>query len=300
MRRKRQERHGGAGQGNDRWMISYSDMLTLLLSVFIMLFASASVDKGKLQKEAAGLLEAFTGKPPSLVPLPSTPTSAFHALPKPIPAPIMAMHAQLAEPAHRHVARGPGGKKLAPLPVARPAAAPAPEVLPLAEQKRLRPAVLAMAKLRAELASLLAPDIARQKIAIINLPLAIRIRLNAEILFDTGQARLTPEALKVLGPVGDVLAHVPEGYLISIQGYTDDRPIRTARFASNWELSTARAVSVVKLFHARGVPGEALSAEGFSKYQPIASNTTEAGRTKNRRVEILITAPKPVRSVRAG
>ncbi len=281
-------------------MISYSDMLTLLLSVFIMLWASAAMDKTRLKKEAAGLLEAFTGRPPSIVPLPSSPRSPFHALPRPIPAPVMAMHAPAPEANPQHAARGPGGERPASQPPARPVAAAAPAVLPLAEQKRLQPIVQAMHALRAELGTLLAPEIARRQIAIFALPLAIRIRLNAAILFDTGDARLTPAALAILDPIGDVLAHVPPGYMITIQGYTDDRPIHTAAFASNWELSTARAVSVVKMFRSRNVPGEALSAQGFSKYQPIASEATPEGRAKNRRVEILITAPKPAGSADGG
>ncbi|HWA79957.1 MAG TPA: OmpA family protein [Acetobacteraceae bacterium] len=173
-------------------------------------------------------------------------------------------------------------------------------ILPLAEQRRLQPIILAMSAIREQIQHLLAPEIARHQIEIFRLPLAIRIRLNAQILFDTGQAVLTKDALTILDPIGDVLAHVPAGYVITIQGYTDDRPIHTAAFASNWELSTARAISVVKLFLARGVPGEALSAQGFSMFQPIASNATPEGEAKNRRVEIVITAPKPTEADDGG
>jgi chemotaxis protein MotB len=151
----------------------------------------------------------------------------------------------------------------------------------------------AMTKLRQNLQQLLAPQIAQQQIALIEQPLSLRIRLNAQILFASGQATLTPAAQNLLDPLADTLAKLPAGYLVTVQGYTDDRPIHTATMSSNWDLSTARAVSVVHQFEARGVPGESLSAEGFSKFRPVDDNDTEAGRAANRRVEILITAPKP-------
>ena len=150
----------------------------------------------------------------------------------------------------------------------------------------------AMAKLRQNLQQLLAPQIADKQIALIEQPLSLRIRLNAQILFASGQAALTPAAQNLLNPLADTLAKLPTGYLVTVQGYTDDRPIHTATMTSNWDLSTARAVSVVHLFEDRSVPGESLSAEGFSKYRPVSENDTEAGRAANRRVEILITTPK--------
>jgi len=308
MERKRNGTRQHRSPNHERWMISYADMLTLLLSVFIVLWASASTDKTKLRKEAAGLLQAFTGTPLSIVPLLATPRSPFESPPKPISmrhAPMRALPPSIKPTGSAKTARE--------MPPSRPPHAPARRVnqgfarnlpakaiLPLAEQRRLQPIILAMSAIREQIQHLLAPEIASHQIEIFRLPLAIRIRLNAQILFDTGEAALTREALTILDPIGDVLAHVPAGYIITIQGYTDDRPIHTATFASNWELSAARAISVVKLFLARGVPGEALSAQGYSMFQPIASNATPDGRARNRRVEIVITAPKPAEAEDGG
>jgi chemotaxis protein MotB len=293
-------------------MISYADMLTLLLSVFIVLWASASTDKRKLETAAAGLLQAFTGTPLSVVPPLVAPRSPFQSPPRPI---AMRHPSVSAPPSSIKPAGGKPAamKALGKMPPLHPPSAaataerqgprqnlPVKSILPLAEQRRLQPIILAMSAIREQIQHLLAPEIARHQIEIFRLPLAIRIRLNAQILFDTGQAVLTKDALTILDPIGDVLAHVPAGYVITIQGYTDDRPIHTAAFASNWELSTARAISVVKLFLARGVPGEALSAQGFSMFQPIASNATPEGEAKNRRVEIVITAPKPTEADDGG
>jgi chemotaxis protein MotB len=78
-----------------------------------------------------------------------------------------------------------------------------------------------------------------------------------------------------------------------VQGYTDNQPIATAQFPSNWSLSTERAISVVQLFTAHGIGGPQLSAQGFGQFAPVASNATADGRAKNRRVVIVIHAPQP-------
>ncbi|HUC18057.1 MAG TPA: OmpA family protein [Acetobacteraceae bacterium] len=308
MERRRNRAWQHRSPNHERWMISYADMLTLLLSVFIVLWASASTDKAKLEREAAGLLQAFTGTPVSIVPLLAAPRSPFESSPKP----ISMQHASksVSPPSIRPVGAAKTVREVPPprLPPATVRAGnagreqdlPVKAILPLAEQRRLQPIILAMSAIREQIQHLLAPEIASHQIEIFRLPLAIRIRLNAQILFDTGEAVLTGEALTILDPIGDVLAHVPAGYIITIQGYTDDRPIHTTAFASNWELSAARAISVVKLFLARGVPGEALSAQGYAMFQPIASNATPDGRAKNRRVEIVISAPKPAKAADGG
>ena len=265
---RRRQRTPKEKANHERWMISYADMLTLLLAFFILLWSAATVNKSKLMEEAAGMLEAFEGRPPMLVAAPSTPRGIEHSAPDPVPRPLASVHAPAA-----------------PVKQEKP-------ILSRSEQRRLQPMLEAMTKLRQSLEQLLAPEIAQQRITLINQPLSLRIRLNAQILFDSGQAVLTPAAQNFLNPLGDTLAKLPTGYLITVQGYTDNRPIRTATFSSNWDLSTARAVSVVQLFRTREVPGESLSAEGFSEYRPIGENDTDGGRAANRRVEIVITAPK--------
>lgn len=267
IRRRRRSHKEKAN--HERWMISYADMLTLLLAFFILLWSAANVNKSKLMQEAAGMLQAFEGTPPMLIAAPSTPRGIQHAAPNPVPRPLESVHAPAA-----------------PIKAVKP-------ILSRDEQKRIAPMVRAMEKLRKELAQLLAPQIAKHQISLTEQALSLTIRLSAQILFPSGGADLTPDAKKLLGPLGDVLAKLPSGYLITVRGYTDNRPIHTALFSSNWDLSTARAVSVVRLFRASQVPGSALSAQGFSKYKPVASNDTASGRAANRRVEIMITAPKP-------
>lgn len=274
---RRRRRTANEKANHERWMISYADMLTLLLAFFILLWSAATVNKSKLMQAAAGMMEAFEGTPPMLVGTPSTARGIEHSEPVavPLPRPVASVSAPAA----------PAKQEKAPVRQEQP-------IVSRAEQRRLQPMLEAMKKLRQSLEQLLAPQLAQEQIALIDLPLSLRIRLNAQILFASGQATLTPAAQTLLDPIADTIAKLPTDYLVTVQGYTDDRPIRTATMSSNWDLSTARAVSVVNLFLNREVPGESLSAEGFSKYRPVSDNDTEAGRAANRRVEILITAPK--------
>lgn len=264
---------------HERWMISYADLLTLLLALFIVLYATSVQNTAKLKAASASMMEAFTGTPPSVVAKPSSPHGAMHNLPKPVPIPYQAPSVPKVKSVP-HSLRRINNNPAHPL-----------QVLSIQEQKALRPSVLAIKRLYDELRRLMAPEIAQHTIDISDEPLRIRIRLNAKILFPNGKAKLTPAAVNLLTPVASVLSTIPKTYMISIRGYTDNKPIDTPAFPSNWQLSTARALSVVLLFRSNHVAGESLSAAGFSKYHPIETNKTAAGREKNRRVSIIITAP---------
>ncbi len=90
------------------------------------------------------------------------------------------------------------------------------------------------------------------------------------------------------------MVKLPAPFQIIVQGYTDNQPIATAQFPSNFSLSAERAVTVVSLFLTNGVAGSQLAAEGFGEFSPVASNDNEVGRAQNRRVVIVIHAPDPV------
>jgi len=120
----------------------------------------------------------------------------------------------------------------------------------------------------------------------------IRVDLVDKILFDSGSADLSKRGEEVLGRIGSVLAKV-EDKQIQISGHTDDNPIRDTlkeKFATNWDLSVARAVTVVRFLseHAK-VPSRRMVAAGYGQFHPIASNANPEGRARNRRIEILLT-----------
>ncbi|MBW6391372.1 OmpA/MotB family protein [Billgrantia antri] len=114
----------------------------------------------------------------------------------------------------------------------------------------------------------------------------ITLRIDDNLLFDSGQAILTGQGREVLGRLREVLVSF-EGD-ISVEGHTDSIPIASFRFPSNWELSSGRAIAVLRYLAELGVPGERLRAVGYAETRPLGSNETPEGRAANRRVELLL------------
>jgi chemotaxis protein MotB len=114
----------------------------------------------------------------------------------------------------------------------------------------------------------------------------VLFRMSAPFLFASGQAELLPEAAPLLDRLARMFRKFPAA--VRVEGHTDDIPIQSGRFPSNWELSATRAVAVARYFQGTGLPPERLSATGYGEFQPVADNATPEGRAANRRVEILL------------
>ncbi len=142
-----------------------------------------------------------------------------------------------------------------------------------------------------ELVEALEGEIQRGELTISNLEGKLTVNLLNQILFDSGATQLREEGKVVLKNLGDVLSRFPDRAL-QIAGHTDDVPISPRlleRFPTNWELSTARATSVIHFLQQEvGLPGNRLIAAGFSEYHPVTDNETVEGRARNRRIEILL------------
>jgi chemotaxis protein MotB len=123
-----------------------------------------------------------------------------------------------------------------------------------------------------------------------------KVILQGEVLFDVGSAELVDAGrdfvTRLAGPLRTILESEPE-QLVMVAGHTDDVPIRNERFASNWELSTTRAVSVARVLSGSGIPARRIVAAGFGPYHPRAPNDSPENRRRNRRIEVLI-LPLPV------
>jgi chemotaxis protein MotB len=117
----------------------------------------------------------------------------------------------------------------------------------------------------------------------------VTVEINASVLFAPGDANLEDGAVRALRAVAGVLALTD--YPVTVEGHTDDTPIATPQFPSNWELSVVRASRVVRLFVEAGVAPQRLTATGFGEQRPITDNTTPEGRARNRRVTVLIDSP---------
>jgi chemotaxis protein MotB len=114
----------------------------------------------------------------------------------------------------------------------------------------------------------------------------IEVEIRTDILFPSGSARLAPNAIDIIRRLAAVLARFPNP--IRVEGFTDNVPIRTVQFYSNWELSAARAGSVVHVLADRGVASDRLAVVGFGEQHPVASNGNAQGRNANRRVTVVI------------
>ncbi len=116
--------------------------------------------------------------------------------------------------------------------------------------------------------------------------IGIRLILQEKVLFESGSADIKPETRQVLDKIYEIIKELPNP--VEVEGHTDNIPISTERFPSNWELSTARAGAIVRYLIAKGISPERLKASGYADTRPIASNATPEGRAQNRRVEIVI------------
>jgi len=138
----------------------------------------------------------------------------------------------------------------------------------------------------------LAQEIKEKKLRLSMKKEGLVVTFVAEVLFDPGKAQLKKESLYILDKVAKILKNeVPPSYRISIEGHTDNQPIKYSKWKSNWEMSCHRALSVLYYLEKKGINPSRLSATGFGEYHPVASNETEEGRALNRRVEIVIIPP---------
>jgi chemotaxis protein MotB len=148
-----------------------------------------------------------------------------------------------------------------------------------------------MTKLAQDLLSTLAPLVKEGKVRVTQNSRGVSVEINASVLFDPGDARLTNESTEALRAVAGLLKN--DEHKVQVEGHTDNQPIRNALFPSNWELSAVRASSVVRLFIDAGVAPERLTAVGFSSNVPVAPNDNAIGRARNRRVAVTILSGLP-------
>ena len=144
----------------------------------------------------------------------------------------------------------------------------------------------------------LQPLIAQGKVRLLETSRGVTVEINDSILFSPGQANLQPASVSAMRAIASVLA--ASDFPITIEGHTDNIPIATAQFPSNWELSAVRATTVLRLFNDGGVGAERLTAIGYGETRPVETNTTPEGRARNRRVSILIDSNRPEEPTEIG
>jgi chemotaxis protein MotB len=290
-RRRRYDDH----ENHEAWAIPYGDLVTLLLAFFVVMYAISSVNEGKYRVLSDSLTEAFHGTPRSPQPIEAGGTQPQPSGQLPLTQVRRMIDASLPI---RHVASETNTPPASPQ--SRTAASPANESSGDAAVAR-QPGGIDMGSIDVGGLDIPGSDleqVARDVSAALSSLVAdghVRVRrteswvevdISTDILFGSGVARLSPAALAALQRLADVLKTFPNA--VRVEGHTDDRPIDTAAFPSNWELSAARAASVVHLFMDRGMAAQRLAVVGYGEFRPMMSNNTIPGRNANRRVEVLI------------
>lgn len=271
MARKKKQEEPEAHANHERWMLSYADMLTLLLALFIVMFAISKVDQKKYETFAHGTAQAFGQANLAMQGQTGNMPGSDGILPD----------------------QAPGQEAAVP-----DVAAEQPSPLTQSALQREKAAQQAAADEREKLKKIQEQISGQLKAA--GLQDAAKFEINErglvvnivtdKVLFDTGQATLRPEGRKVIDTVAPILKGVPN--YMSIEGHTDDVPLNGVR--SNWELSTDRASAVLRTLVSDGIPMSKISASGYADQRPIASNKDDAGRTKNRRVAVVVLPTVPL------
>jgi chemotaxis protein MotB len=269
-RRKHASHDEGEHENEERWLVSYADMMTLLMCLFMVMFSISSVNISKFQDLQRSLQAAFSGRAVggghALLQTGNTSKTERAAATPPLPS---------IRPQQQAMAQGQTGDAAAKADAAAVKAAAA-EQAEFQSLKRRVDAAAAQLGLR---------KVVQTQIR--DRGLVVRL-LTDGIFFDSGSAQLKPSAQPILHRLAQVVS--AEGvHPVVVEGYTDSQPIRNSTYPSNWELSGARASSVVRTFAADGVNPTRMSVAGYGQEHPANSNTTAAGRASNRRVEIVMT-----------
>ncbi len=243
---------------HDRWLVSYADFITLLFAFFVVMYSISSVNEAKYKSLTNSIGSAFSNK--------NQPTANSAPQVSP-PDPVDNL---------------PADDKIPPL--------ENPTSEETEKKRQLSEEILKerkqLSQVSDQLKNALAPFIDMNLVTVISNDYWISLEMNSELLFLSGEAELSKKAIPVLEKITEVIN--PMQNAINVEGHTDDIPIANATFRSNWDLSSARATSVVQEFAKLGISPARLSAIGYGEFHPIADNATEEGRFKNRRVLLVL------------
>ena len=255
-RRRQHEEH----ENLERWLVSYADFITLLFAFFVVMYAISSVNEGKYRVLSETLNSVFSVQPRSLDPIQvGEPTRDLLALPEDPLAP---------QSSDARASGGPG--KTAPTNVG-------------GDRFKEDGASIRVAD---EIAISLEEYIDGGLLTIKQSGDRIEIEMKEQMLFGSGEARLSRSALRPLRELARTLARIP--HHLQVEGHTDNVPISTSAFPSNWELSAARAASVVHYLARAGIEPWRMAAVGLGEHRPIAENGDAKGRAANRRVTVVV------------
>ncbi|QQE79459.1 flagellar motor protein MotB [Alicyclobacillus sp. SO9] len=244
MPRQSRRKHEDEDESQDRWLITYSDLITLLMIFFVIMYAMSNVNVQKMTLLAESLSNALHHKSDKVE--------------KNVGPALLSSASQTNK-----------GHKLTP---------GAANVTSKQDQT--------FSKLAKEIQQYINKHHLQANVQLQNQARGIQITFKDVVLFATGKAVVKPRAKTILKGLEPFLQKVQNP--IVVEGYTDNRPIDTAKYPSNWELSSARAINVVRFFAGQGINPTRLSGDAYGQYHPLVPNTSNANRQKNRRINIVI------------
>lgn len=260
MRRRNRRKRGGGAENHERWLITYADLITLLMIFFVVMFAMSKVDESKFDSLVVSLQQVF--QPSALITLDNAGGAALQ------PRPEAEDKRNSADDKRTQAARTREAARM--------------------EQQQLD-------ELKQRVESFVQGAGLDGKINVLDTAKGVQITLNDAALFDSGRAELKDSAQQVLGGIAPFLGLVSNP--VAVEGHTDNRPIANERYASNWELSSQRAVNVVKFFEVNGVAHNRLQAIGLADTVPLAANDSEVNQASNRRVNLVVLRKYPAPSI---
>jgi len=244
---------------HEAWAIPYGDLVTLLFALFTVMYAMSSVNEGKFRVLSDAMIAAFNGAPKSMRPVNMGAPEPGKGGEKPLigiqPTALIKVNGQEDSPR--------------PMPAAAPPDVPG-----------------SLIRMEREVQDAMRALIDAKLITVRRENMWLEIEINTDILFPSGSGAFSTSAEPVLDKLAEVLKPFPNP--IRVEGHTDDRPIHTGAFPSNWELSAARAASVVHQFTKQGIDPLRLEIVGFGEFHPRQPNSSADGRNANRRVAVLV------------
>lgn len=240
-------------ENHERWLVSYADFITLMFAFFVVMYAISSVNAGKYKVLSDSLVSAFKNVQPTSPDPQSNKQLLVGAAPKQIVMPTPSENPQQQK-------RDPKAE----------------------EQARK------MQGMANNVKQSLGSFIDQGKVRVTQSKRGVAIEINDSVLFDPARAELHPQSVSMLQAVAEMVRNTDN--LIQIEGHTDNQPIRSTMYPSNWELSSARAASVVRLFADSGIAPQRLVVIGYGDQRPVETNDNLDGRARNRRVTLNILA----------
>jgi len=268
-RRKKLEEH----ENHDRWLVSYADFITLLFAFFVVMYSMSSVNEGKYRILSDSMTAAFN------------PTARLLT---PIQVGELVRSAPAAFPLILDLPR-----PITIAPIISPIENPRVELPEDPEQANGNSLTLENAgsqidSIAADVQENFESLIDSEQIIVRKSPLWLEVEVKSNILFGSGSADLAAEAGAILSGLARIFSN--HSNRIIVEGYTDNLPIRSTVFPSNWELSSARAAAVIRLFESNSVASARMSSIGYGEFRPNSNNDTEVGRANNRKVIIILLA----------